>query len=89
MTPPPENLLFRPARPDDKQAVLAISAHFPNDWLRFAFDAMTEAGRLFVAEETGSEATAERVVAVCGYNSIGDTAWLQAMRSTPTTTGAG
>ncbi len=71
---------YRPATPADKPEVLAISAHFPNDWLAWGYDAMTEAGRFFVAEADEEDGP---VIAGCGYEALGETAWLQAMRVHP------
>lgn len=70
-------ITFRPATPADREVTLAISAHFENDWLAYAFDQSTAEGRFFVAEEAG------RVIAVCGYADLGPVAWLQAMRVHP------
>lgn len=68
---------YRQATPADREATLAISAHFPNDWLAWGFDTMTKEGRFFVAEKGG------RVIAVCGYQAIDQVAWFQAMRVAP------
>lgn len=70
-------ITYRRATPGDRGAALAISAHFPNDWLVYGIDQMTAQGRFFVAEQDG------RVIAVCGYDGLGEVAWLQAMRVHP------
>ncbi len=70
-------ITFRQATPADREATLAISARFTNDWIAYAFDQTVGEGKFFVAEEAG------QVIAVCGYDDLGDTAWLQAMRVHP------
>lgn len=88
-------IAYRPATADDVPAALAISAHFPDDWLRHGLGPMLEAGTLFVAEEAGpgpgrrpdpglgQGEKPRRMVAVCGYQVLGEVAWLQAMRVHP------
>jgi GNAT superfamily N-acetyltransferase len=70
---------FRKAAPGDREAVLALSARLPNDWIPYEIDNMlrAERGGLYVAEANG------RLAALCNAFITGDQAWLQAMRVDP------
>lgn len=97
-------ITYRPATAADTEAALAISAHFPDDWLAHGIGPMLAAGTFFVAEVgpdpaegradgaapvdeqaagLGDPHPGRRVIAVCGYEVLGDVAWLQAMRVHP------
>lgn len=81
--------VLRQATPADREAILAVSALFPNDWIPYVIDDAlgAERGGFFVAERAG------RVIAICAANvhdcDQGDAAWLEAMRVDPAFQNAG
>lgn len=74
-----ENVVYRRATPTDRDGILAVSAHFENDWIGYVIDEALayEPGGIFVAEIDG------HVAAICAADVKGDHAWLQAMRVEP------
>ncbi len=76
---------FRRATRADREAILAVSALFPEDWIPYVIDAAlgVDRGGFFVAERGG------RVIAVCSAHLDGEAAWLQAMRVDPAFQNAG
>jgi len=89
LTSPP-GLVFRRASPADREGILAVSAHFEDDWIGYVVDAwlLREKGGFFVAETGG------QIVAVCAAtldplaHAPGDAATLVSAASTSPGLGA-
>ncbi|MEW6032042.1 MAG: GNAT family N-acetyltransferase [Bacillota bacterium] len=83
-------LTMRRATPADRDAVLAISAHYENNWLPYVIDGVLRdrRGGLYVAEWREDDRPG-RVVAVAHAAVKGDEAWLEAMRVDPGFVGRG
>ncbi|MCL6580078.1 MAG: GNAT family N-acetyltransferase [Firmicutes bacterium] len=77
--------VFRRARAQDREGILAVSSRHPDDWIPYVIDQglSAELGGFFVAEEGG------RIVACCAASVAGDEAWLGAMRVHPEFGGRG